>query len=95
MVKLMTDKPMGRLALRTAGEFWHAYYALPDTMKNAIWLGSIRMAFIQDNQKRKDAFMELMKGCVKDILEERVGTGQVTWPDPPVPAPESERSGEG
>jgi hypothetical protein len=87
-------KQVGRLALRVTGEFWHAYYAMPNTMKDAIWLGSIRMVFIQDNEKRKQAFMDMMKDCIVEIFEDKFGE-KLDWPNPPIPAPESERSGEG
>jgi hypothetical protein len=63
---------MGRLALRTEGNFWVAYYALPDTMEGALFLGSIRLQFVEDAE-RKLVFMALMKEAVSDILEENTG----------------------
>lgn len=83
---------MGRLAMRVEGEFWAAYYAVPDTMVGAIPLGTIRMRFVQ-SQKRKDAFMNLMKDAVGDILKEATGS-RPTWPTPPELAPEHERTKE-
>ena len=44
---------IGRLALRQEGGQWNAYYAQPGTMKDAAFLGSIKMAFIVDNPDRK------------------------------------------
>lgn len=88
-------KKIGRLALRHEGKWWNAYYALPDTMKGAIPLGSIAMAFVEGSERqeqRKDQFIEFMRQCVSDILEERVGA-RPEWPDGPQPAPEHERSG--
>jgi hypothetical protein len=85
-------KKIGRLAMRQEGTNWVAYYAEPDTMMNAIFLGSIAMRFVRD-EKRKDAFMSMMKEAVTDILEEIVGE-RPSWPDPPTPAPEHERSKE-
>jgi hypothetical protein len=82
----------GRLALRVEGDNWVAYYAKADTMKDALLLGSIKMALIDSNPKHKQAFMELMKGCVSDILEKIVGTRPV-W-NKPKDAPEAERSKE-
>lgn len=82
--------PLGRLALREEVGFWRAYYALPHTMENALFLGSIRMAIIVENPEFKQRFMELMQDSVTFLLAQG-GTKGVTWPDPPRPAPEHER----
>jgi hypothetical protein len=82
---------LGRLALRVEGKNWTAYYAMPDTLDGAIYLGSINMRFVQ-SKKRKQIFMDLMLEAVGDILEEIIGE-RPTWPDGPQPAPEHERSG--
>ena len=87
-------KKIGRLAMRREGKFWNAYYAMPDTMDNAILLGSIALRFVMDNQDRKDAFLDFMREAVSDLIEEETGT-RPTWPEGPQPAPESERSGHG
>jgi len=83
-------KQIGRLALREEGNMWNAYYAMPDTMVDAIWLGSIAMRFVQ-KEERKDAFMELMKQAVADVIEYTHGA-RPTWPDKPTKAPEHERT---
>jgi hypothetical protein len=83
---------VGRLALRHEGGFWNAYYALPYSMNEAAPLGSIAMAFVADKEDRKQAFMDLMRECVADIIEQETGT-RPTWPDGPQAAPEHERSG--
>ena len=82
---------IGRLAFRVEGDNWQAYYALPDTMLDAIPLASIRMALVM-SQERKDAFIALMRECVGDIIEAETGHRPV-WPEPPHRAPEHERSG--
>jgi hypothetical protein len=82
---------MGRLAMRVEGDLWSAYYAMVGTMDGAIFLGSVRMRFVQDKE-RKAAFMEMMQEAVSDIIEEMTGT-RPDWPDGPQPAPQSERSG--
>ena len=84
----------GRLALRHEGEMWNAYYALPHTMKDAVFLGSINMGAVigKGGEPRKEQFMRLMKDCVSDLLEEAVGV-RPQWPDPPQLAPEHERAG--
>jgi hypothetical protein len=85
-------KTAGRLALRSEGNLWVAYYAMPETMDGAIFLGSIQLRFVQD-KTRKAVFMELMRQAVSDILEEIMGE-RPTWPEPEgQPAPEHERGG--
>lgn len=82
---------IGRLAMRHEGQQWNAYYALADTMNGAIFLGSITMAAIAENPARKQAFMNMMRDVVSDILEERLGV-RLEWGGPQA-APEHERSG--
>jgi hypothetical protein len=82
---------IGRLAMRHEGKFWNAYYAMPSTMEDAIFLGSIAMRFVEQPD-RKDAFLAMMREAVSDIIEETTGT-RPSWPDGPQRAPESERSG--
>jgi hypothetical protein len=84
-----THKSVGRLALRVEGDKWTAYYALPNTMERAIWLGSVMRALV-DDQERKEAFIALMQDFIADFLENRTGQKPDFFRDP---APESERSG--
>ena len=81
----------GRLAMRHEGENWNAYYALPNTMEGAVWLGSIKMAFVENRQRRRQ-FLDLMRNCMSDILGEIHG-GRPHWKGE-IPAPEHERSKE-
>jgi hypothetical protein len=83
-------KKIGRLALRVEGDNWSAYYAMPDTMVDALHLASIRMKLVE-RADRKDAFMSLMRDVVTDILEETVGK-RPDWGGPQS-APEHERGG--
>lgn len=87
----MSLVPMGRLAFREEGKFWNAYYAQPNTMENAIFIGSIQLRFVHD-KKRKKLFMRLMRDAVSDIIEEVSGV-RPTWPEPEGhDAPEHERT---
>ncbi len=85
------ETEVGRLAMRQEGDLWVAYYAASSTMDKALFLGSIRLAFVK-TPEHKAAFMELMKAAVSDILKEATGT-EVTWPYGARPAPEHERGG--
>jgi hypothetical protein len=76
--------------MRVEGDNWNAYYAMPGTMEAAIYLGSIKMQFVQDEGRRK-IFMSLMREAVGDIIEETTGI-RPSWGGP-APAPENERSG--
>lgn len=82
---------IGRIAMRREGKNWNAYYALPSSMEEAIFLGSICMAAIKDNPERKQAFMQMMREIVSDIIEAKTGT-RPTWGGPTT-APEYERAG--
>lgn len=82
---------IGRLAMRVEGDKWTAYYAMPDTMEDAVYLGQIAMRFVADPE-RKAAFMSLMRDVVADLIEEACGQ-RPTWPDGPRPAPEHEKAG--
>jgi hypothetical protein len=93
-MKPKSQQQIGRLAMRHEGSFWNAYYAMPGTMEGAILLGSIAMSFVIGHPDRKDAFMNLMKKAVADIIEDVTGE-RPTWPDAPQLAPESERAGHG
>lgn len=83
---------IGRLAMRHEGENWNAYYALPSSMEEPIFLGSIRMGAIAGNQERKQAFMLMMREIVSNIIETKTGVRPI-WGGPTT-APEYERAGE-
>lgn len=83
---------VGRLAMRVEGDLWVAYYALPDTMNDAVFLGSIRLAFVADWQA-KEIFMALMRDAVSAIIQDKAGVAP-EWPEPEGrPAPVHERGG--
>ncbi len=88
----MSTQKVGRLAMRHEGPNWNAYYAMPGTMEGAIPLGSIAMRFVEGKPERKEAFMEMMKEAVSDLIEELTGH-RPTWPEGAHAAPEHERAG--
>lgn len=86
----MSEKQqVGRLALRVEGDFWVAYYALPNAMEGAFELGRVLMALVQD-RTRKQAFMDLMSSAVGDFLKDATGVQADFIVQP---APEHERAG--
>ena len=86
----MPSHEIARLAFRVESDYWNAYYTLPDTLKGAILLGSLHMK-VAVRPARKQAFMHLMQLAMADLIREVLG-GKVSWPNPPHPAPEHERS---
>lgn len=90
---MKTGVQIGRLAMRQEGENWNAYYALPTSMDDPIFLGSIRMAAVIGNEERKAAFIDMMRDVVSDIIEDATGVRPM-WGGP-TGAPEHERAGSG
>jgi len=86
----MSDR-IGRIALRQEGGNWTAYYAFPDTMEGAVFLGSIKLAFLKGHPERKQIFMDLMRDCLADIIEEKTGVRPI-WGGAEL-APEHEKAG--
>lgn len=90
---MQTEKlqQQGRLAFRVEGDNWVAYWALPDTMKDAIYLASIRIGAVTHDQNIKAAFMELMRETVASLFRQS-GIVVEGWSDVRS-AQDSERSG--
>lgn len=88
----MSTQPF-RLALRAEGKDWNAYLARQGTMDGAVLMASIRRSLAEDPAV-KEAFIETMKLAMGAAVR-AVGLGDISWPDPPQQAPESERSGNG
>ena len=86
----MSMQQIGRLAMRAEGEWWNASYAMPDTMEGALHLGSIRLLLVADKE-RKQAFMDLMRSAIGDMLKEATGADP-KWKGEQ-PASEHERAG--
>lgn len=84
-------RQIGRIAYRHEGENWNAYYALPDTMKGALYLGSIRMGLITQNDAIKNAFIAVMREAVGELMKQ-AGLPGAEWREP-IAAPEHERAG--
>ena len=83
---------IGRLAMRQEGGQWVAYYAMNETMDNAIFLGSIAMSAIAGhNGHRKANFMDMMRDIVADIVEDETGHRPIWGGE--ISAPEHERAG--
>jgi hypothetical protein len=88
----MAKTKIGRLALRAEGEFWNAYWAPSQTsMKDAVFLGSVRLSLVQRDAYAKTLFMDAMKAAFSAVVDETLGEAP-TWSAPQT-APESERGG--
>ena len=70
---------VGRLALRAEGNMWNAYWAMPGTMKDAIWLGSIALAVIEKDKALKERFVSLMRDAVAYVLKDITGKDVQAW----------------
>jgi hypothetical protein len=81
---------VGRLAFRVEGEFWNAYYARADSMKDAMLLGSLHMR-LASLEPSKRQFMALMQSAFTVLFKDATGA-TLAWPEGPQPAPEHERS---
>jgi hypothetical protein len=82
-----------RLALRVEGSWWNAYAAPINTMEGAVLLGSIGMGAVTTEgggERRKQAFIDLMKDVLDEFIKDFTGSAPEGWNDP-VAAPEHER----
>lgn len=82
-----------RLAFRVEGTRWVAYVAQLGTMARAVEIGSVTMMAVDQDPELKQRFMDLMKDTMGHMLKAVTGASEIEWPNQPVPAPESERSG--
>lgn len=80
---------IGRIAFREIRDEMRAYYAMPDTMKEALLLGTMKRALL-GRPERFEAWRLLLRDIVGDIIEAAAGQ-RPPWPNPPMPAPEHER----
>jgi len=76
--------------MRVEGAKWNAYVAKSDTMEGAIWIGSIAMRFVEKNDRRKRAFLELMQEAVGEVIKE-LFRQTPTWNEP-TKAPDHEKT---
>lgn len=79
---------VGRIAFRVEGDWWVAYYALPDSMERALELARIQMAIVANHPQRKNTFMKLIQSYVKEVVPAFEIANRQS-------APEHERSGRG
>jgi hypothetical protein len=86
--------PIGRLAYRVDGDLWNCYYAPRiDSLEGAILLASIRFSLVKKDPRNKKDFMNFMRKIHCRTIKSVFGIAP-TWEEP-IPAPESERSGNG
>lgn len=91
----MTDakiQQVGRLAIRKIHDEVRFYYAMPDTMKGALLLLSVKTSLLRRDGELFTALMRAMRAAVAHIIEDATGT-RPTWNEPQR-APENERGKE-
>jgi hypothetical protein len=80
----------GRLQFRVEGDKWSCYYALPKTVDDPIWMGSVAIGVVAE-PARKEMFMELMRQTLAAFFEAK-GVRNVEWEVEDVPKSERGRS---
>jgi hypothetical protein len=84
-------EPEMRLAFRVESPYWNCYLAGPSDMKEALLVGSVLLAFVED-KANKDLFMKVMQdGLGKHIRD--IGLKVESWSARS--APEHERKSNG
>ena len=90
----MSKKPQDTMAIRIAfrheGEFWNAYIAHENTMKDAFLIGSIAFGSVVRNPEAKQQFIDLMQVVFEDAARAMglpIGDREIR------PGPEHERAG--
>lgn len=85
---------VGRVAFRIEGANWNAYWALPDSMRGAVFIASTRFAVVDGKPDRKREFMAFVRAAISDIFFEQYGD-RPQWPEPEGrAAPDHERTRE-
>jgi hypothetical protein len=82
-----------RLALRRENHMWCAYLKSVGDDRQPLLLGSIRIVAIENNETRKQQFMQLMTEFMSEMIE--TVTGKAPDRFEVQEAPESERGGNG
>jgi hypothetical protein len=83
---------IGRLAVREIKDEIRFFYAMPDTMKNALLLGTINASIMRRDRRRFDTLLAVYREAVADFIEDAIGT-RPTF-NTPTTAPEHERGRE-
>lgn len=59
---------VGRLAFRVEGDWWVAYWALPDKMEGALELARVQLAIVHGHPWRKSQFMKMLEHFIKEMF---------------------------
>ena len=90
-IPMKPTKIPGRVAIRHEGHMINAYWARPDTMEGAFWLGSIP-AYFTEHKDIFERFKKLMIDGAGFVIEDITGGKIEKWMEQP--APEHEKSKE-
>jgi hypothetical protein len=83
-----------KLAMRREGDMWCAYLMAnfkEEKKREPLLLGSIRIIAVEQNEERKQQFMDMMTSFMGEMIE--LVTGKTPDRFEVQPAPENERSG--
>jgi len=80
-----------RCAFRKEGKYFNAYISKMETMNDAFLIGSINLNLVTYYPERKAEFMQLMKDCMADLIQEH--SGHRPNFEKEQPAPQHERAG--
>lgn len=81
---------IGRLAVREIRDEVRFFYAMPDTMKGALLLGTIKASILRHDPRRLDVLIALYRDTVADLIADMTGGVRPTMQQPHA-APEHER----
>ena len=71
---------IGRLAFRHEDKWYNCYYALPNSMEKALFIGCIPFTAVKDNRLLQEQFMALMRDTLNAIMTKQLGK-PVIWKD--------------
>jgi hypothetical protein len=80
---------IGRLAVREIRDEVRFFYAMPDTMKGALLLGTVKASILRREPLRFEVLLALFRGAVADFIED--ASGQRPTLNEPEIAPAHER----
>ena len=91
----MERQPDFRIAMRLEGDRINAYYAAPDTMEGALWLGALAKSVADASPEAWERFKRVMRTAAADAIRATSGDPNANIEFGEEAAPEHERAGRG